>query len=174
MSSTRDRFLYGFLFVITTLLLIGCIAPPVKPARSTLQIRELQTREFQTNDTNIVMRAVLNALQDDGFIIRNAVSELGLLTASKEKDLSPRTGWEAVLQGALSDRDQRWAKTQSTEANATVAAFGRMVRVRITFQEKVIDNMGGTLEVQEIEDPLFYQNFFARIEHSIFLQKEKI
>lgn len=175
MAVPRSRILVStFLFALCLGLLSGCIRQPPKPVRSTLQIRELQTREFQTDDTTIVMRAVLNAIQDDGFIVKNAESQLGLLTASKEVDLAPNNGWDGFLRNALSDDGDRWAKTQSTEANATIAPFGGRVRVRITFQDKVIDNRGGTLEVREIEDPLFYQNFFARIEHSIFLQQQKI
>jgi len=52
------------------------------------QIREFQTRYYDTNDVKLVMKSVLNVLQDDGFIVKNAVPELGLLTANKEIDLS--------------------------------------------------------------------------------------
>lgn len=170
--AVRLCFFVGLLLSVG--LLGGCVTAPPKPPRSILQIRELQTREFEIDDKAIVMRAVLNTLQDDGFIVRNAVVELGLLTASRDKDLAPTSPWSGFIQSALADPNSRWAKTQSTEANATVSQYGRRIRVRITFQDKVIDNIGGTLSVNEIEDPLFYQSFFARIEHSIFLQKERV
>lgn len=174
MNTNSARNFLGCLLVISGILFQGCVQAPPRPQKSILQIRELQTREFQISDQTIVMRAVLNSLQDDGFIVRNAVTELGLLTAIKEKDLSPQSGWGTFLQGALSDREVRWPKTQVIEANATVSPFGKTVRVRISFQQKTIDNFGTTIEVSDIEDALFYQNFFAQIEHSVFLQRERI
>jgi hypothetical protein len=165
---------YKYPLLLIALLFTGCIASPPKPQRSILQMRELQTREFQISDHTIVMRAVLNSLQDSGFIVKNAVTELGLLTASKERDLSGRNSWDTVFYSAFSDHEVRWPKTESTEANATISQFGRTVKVRITFQKKILDNLGGTVEVSEIDDPFFYQDFFSLIEHSIFLQREKV
>jgi hypothetical protein len=120
------------------------------------------------------MRAVLNALQDDGFIIKNAVTDLGLLTATKERDLTSGNNWDGFWYGALSDREPRWPKTKQTEANATVSSFGNSTRVRISFQEKVLDNLGATVEVAEVEDVILYRDFFTRIDQSIFFQREKL
>src|SRR3989304_1429242 len=54
------------------------------PEKSQLQIRELQTRMYDTSDTKMVMKTMLNVLQDDGFIVTEANTELGFLTASKD------------------------------------------------------------------------------------------
>ncbi len=168
-----SNFCYSFL-IGALICSSGCISPPPKPQRTPLQIRELQSRTFDTSDIKLVMRAVLNALQDDGFIVKNAVTDLGLLTATKERDLAPGNGWDGFWYGALSDRDPRWPKTKQTEANATISSFGNSTRVRISFQEKVIDNLGATVAVTEVDDPILYRDFFTRIDQSIFFQRQKI
>ena len=166
---------YRFCFLLVAICIAsGCISPPPKPQRSPLQIRELQSRTFETSDLKLVMRAVLNALQDDGFIIKNAVTDLGLLTATKERDLTSGNNWDGFWYGALSDREPRWPKTKQTEANATISSFGNSTRVRISFQEKVLDNLGATVEVAEVEDAILYRDFFTRIDQSIFFQREKL
>lgn len=65
----------------------GCVPMPPKPQQTQLQIREFQTRTYETKDTKMVMKAMLNVLQDDGFIVKNANVDLGLITATKELDV---------------------------------------------------------------------------------------
>src|SRR5277367_3093524 len=56
----------------------------VTPQKSQLEVRELQTRAYGTNDTQLVMKAMLNVLQDEDFVVRDSSTDLGLLSASKE------------------------------------------------------------------------------------------
>jgi hypothetical protein len=46
--------------------------------------------------------------------------------------------------------------------------------VRASFQRKVLDNRGGVLQVEPIDDPKFYQDFFSRMDKSVYLQKEQL
>src|ERR1041384_4081139 len=74
------------LICAAALALAGCgsgtkVAPPQKTA---LEIREMQTRSFATTDQKMVMKSLLNVLQDEGFMVKNANTELGLLTAEKD------------------------------------------------------------------------------------------
>lgn len=57
-----------------------------------LQTRQYQTREYDTNDVKLIMKAVLNTLQDDGFVVKNAVVDLGLISAQKDIDLAGDNG----------------------------------------------------------------------------------
>lgn len=138
----------------------------------------------------MVMKALLNVLQDDGFIVKNAVAELGLLTASKELDVEPAGEgpfWSGLSigggfgrRGGLdwglgSDRnDAPRTKNTIIEASANVSEFGRKCRVRINFQKKTVDNRGGTLEVRQIDDSNFYRDFFSKVDKGIFLQRERL
>ena len=67
------------------LVSVGCVPPA--PQKTQLQIREFQTRSYDTKDTRMVMKALLNVLQDDSFIVKNANVDLGLITASLVKGI---------------------------------------------------------------------------------------
>ncbi|MBN8548480.1 MAG: hypothetical protein J0M12_04100 [Deltaproteobacteria bacterium] len=150
----------------------GCVPPTALPPRSALQIREIQTRNFGTADTRLVMKAVLNALQDEGFVTRNAVSDLGLITATKEEDTEQQS---AVLFNTLfMGRDAVWPKSSIIEATINVTEFGKETRVRVSFHQKMLDNRGGTMSVTEVDSPGVYQDFFSKVDKSVFLQGAKI
>lgn len=140
--------------------------------RSQLEVRQMQTREFGSSDTKMIMKAMLNVLQDDGFIVKNAVPELGLLSATKEMDTE--NGAEAVLSTLLVGRHARWEKNAIIEATANVTEFGDKTRVRITFQQKRFDNYGQVKDLNTIEDPLFYQGFFSKVDKGVFIEDQGV
>lgn len=177
--------------VALALLLPGCLPPPAPPPTQ-LEVREYQTRTFDTADTALVMKAMLNALQDDGYVVKNAVVELGLITAAKESDLAPGrsgagggnifgglgsiiiggTGPGGVVVG--SQHDPTYPKTEVRDFTGNVSAFGQQTKVRVSFQRKVLDNRGDVVEVEPISDLEFYQTFFSRMDKSLFLQQEHL
>ena len=150
----------------------GCASNPSQPRATQLQIREFQTRSFDTEDVMMVMKAVASVMQDDGYIIKEANSDLGLLTATKETDIDSTGGklWRSLffMYGATSQ------KTAVIEATGNVSSFGAETRVRMNFQLRVLDNKGGTKRTNRIEDGAFYQDFFAKLDKALFLQKEKV
>lgn len=155
---------------VTTLLLGGCMPCNREPEMTQLQIREIQTREFEVSDVKLVMKGMMNVLQDDGFIIKNAVSDLGLLTAEKDIDVSSRS----EIFFAVLAKDGRWRQHSIQEISANVTAFGNRTRVRVNFQTKIFDNMGAVVSVVQDLDPETYQSFFARVSKAIFFEEEKI
>jgi hypothetical protein len=163
-------------------LVAGCAdmgsSPP--PAQTQLQIREFQTRSFETKDSAMVLKAVLNVLQDDGFIIKSADSNLGYLTGSKEVDVSS-TGeaiGKTVLMGALfggsGAANASWRKNATIEATANVTVFGAQTRVRVNFQRKTVDNRGNPMSVEQVGDAVFYQTFFSKVDKGIFIARENL
>jgi hypothetical protein len=46
----------------------------------------MQTREFETAETTMVLKAMLNVLQDDGYIVEQVNPEVGFFNASKVMD----------------------------------------------------------------------------------------
>src|SRR5262245_66148459 len=66
----------------------GCTAG-VQPPKTQLEVREFQTRTFDTPDHKLVMKAMLNVLQNDGYVVKKAVVDLGLTTAEKKIDVAP-------------------------------------------------------------------------------------
>lgn len=67
------------------LLLGGCatVAPDVVGSGTQLEIRQIQTREYDTLDKKLTMRSVIATLQDLGFLIDNADLDLGTITATR-------------------------------------------------------------------------------------------
>jgi hypothetical protein len=154
-------------------LLCACSSSTVNgidPRMSQLQIREFQTRSFETTDTLLVMKALLNVLQDDFYIIKNADAALGVVTAAKEIDVDDRGFWGK----ALSDENDRWKKNAVVECSGTVSSHGRQTRVRVNFQVKTYDNRGAIMEVVQVQDQKFYQEFFAKVDKGVYLAKEKL
>src|SRR5262245_38812131 len=82
-------------------VLVGGCAASVPPPQTQLQVREFQTQTFDTADSQLVMKAMFNVLQDEGYVVKNAVVPLGLMTATKEIDLAP--GRSGPTAGELSN-----------------------------------------------------------------------
>ena len=153
------------------LAILGCAPPPsqrVEQPRTQLQTRDFQTRVYDTTDTRMVMKALLNVLQDDGFIIKNANDNLGLIAATKETE-NPDTPALLWLRTEL-----LWDKTFVVECSANVSEFGRQTKVRVNFEERSIDNRGAVSHVKQIDDAKYYRDFFARVDKGVFIQKEKL
>jgi hypothetical protein len=190
------------------ILMLGACASvqKTKPQKTQLEIRQLQTRSYDTKDVKMVMKAVMHALQDDNFIIQQANVGLGLLTAQKEVDLIEKPtdfswkdsaiaiGMVVVIIGAAiailgtgsgsshrtgldvnkKSTSPRFKKSAITEASANISDFGEQTQVRMSFQLKVLDNQGVTAEVKPIDNAKFYQDFFSKVDKSVFLGKEKL
>lgn len=151
--------------------------------KTQLQTREFQTRQFDTNNTKLIMKAVVNTLQDDGFVIKNAVVDLGLISATKEIDLasSSNTGssddfWSVFFNSkskrSKSQKEITYNKLKIVEATVNVTEYGKNSKVRANFQAKILDNKGNTVEVFEVDDAKYYQDFFAKVDKGVFLQKQ--
>lgn len=57
---------------------------------SQVQIRQIQTREYDTLDKRDTLKSVLATLQDLGFVIDKASYELGTITATRLQDYQMR------------------------------------------------------------------------------------
>ena len=68
---------------ITALILLGCASGSLK--YSDVELREMQTRDFSTNNKVEVYKSVVNALQDEGFQLQLSDSAAGVLTAQSSK-----------------------------------------------------------------------------------------
>src|SRR5690606_32007815 len=74
--------------VLLSVFLAGCVATTSQHvldsgSGSQLAQRNLQTRAFETTDRNRVLRAVIDTLQDLGFLIDQTDSNLGSVSATK-------------------------------------------------------------------------------------------
>ena len=70
--------------------------------------------------------------------------------------------------------DARWAKTFNQIVSFNVSKIGNNTKIRANFQINKRDNKGAIMEVIQVEDEEFYQEFFAKVDKAIYLQKQNI
>ncbi len=150
-------------------LLCGCHGAKIPMTQ--LQIRQIQTRHYEIKKPKRAVKAILNVLQDEGFIPKQANSEVGFVYAVKEMDIedSRTRFWATFWHGR---KEATWSKHSVIECIANVTELSHGMRVRLSFQVKVFDNNGKVQAVETIHDPQFYQDFFSRVDKGVFLEKE--
>jgi len=135
----------ALLCVTLVALLSACAGPRepdpnlLAPTEAQLKLRSIQTRTFEVSSREMAIRAVIESLQDLGFIIERAHEGMGVVTAARfaEPDF-----------------------TDILEVTVTVRPGGdggMLVRANAIFNN------------EPITEPKVYQNFFAALERSVFL-----
>lgn len=126
-------------------LLVACASPRkpdpdlLTPTDEQLKLRSIQTRTFEVASRERAMRAVIESLQDLGFIIERAHESMGVVTAARFAE--PKF-------------------TDILEVTVTVRPNGEgqmQIRANAIFNN------------EPITEPKVYQNFFAALERSLFL-----
>ncbi len=169
---------------LLALFLGACASVPdsagVRPPQSPLELRQAQSRSFETADSRLVLKAALNVLQDQGFVIRHADAELGIVTAVMEwRSRQPNRGlrvlkWVAAVPtyGAALLVPSGRTEFSSIEANVNVTPEAARTRVRVSLVSRVTGKNGEVLRVSPVEDPLAYQRLLAGLDKAVFLEHE--
>jgi hypothetical protein len=149
--------------------LVGCITPPlsVDPSwLSPLQVRAMETRTYTEQDTMGTLKTVLNVLQDEGYLVDYANSELGILHAHKTTVSSLNYTYAPDLTNYKSLISfLPLQKFDITTATVNVSEFENQVKVRINFQHDITG---------PVTDLKVYQTFFAKLDRGVFIQKQKL
>ncbi len=150
----------------------GMVLGGKKKIKSQLEIREMQTRIFETNDAKMAIKVMLDVLQDDDYIIEQINTEMGFFNASKEANAEDgfEKAWDTFWWGGMAT----YKKNSIIDCTANVSEFGDKIKVRANFRVKFMNNRGGVESVNAIDNPKFYQEFFAKVDKGIFIAKEKI
>jgi len=177
----RSLYCMTICFCVMLLMVSGCgsanipgmVLDKKAPQKTQLEIRQMQTRTYQTNDIPLVMKAMLNVLQDDDFIIEQVNMDLGFFNAQKEIDVEDagEKFWQTFWWGK---GYATYKKNQIIDVTANVSEFGEEMRVRVNFRVKVMNNKGGVEIVRQVDDPEYYQKFFSKVDKGIFIEKEEI
>ena len=166
-------------------LFVLCIALPVSAKKTSsqdiitpmtqLEKRQFQTRTYDSTDKALVMKAMLNVLQDEGFIVYNANPLLGFIYGVKDFDTSD-PNIDISKEFGLSKTRLNWngVKVATIETTANVTEYGKSMRVRINFKRKLLNIYGNAQFIDDINDENYYQDFFSKVDKAIFLQKQKI
>jgi hypothetical protein len=151
-----------------------------EPPQTPLELRQVQTRTFDTPDRRLVLKAAVNVLQDQGFVIQQAEFELGLVTAVTEWRSGQRNEglrilkWVAALPtyGASLLLPTGRNEFSAIEAVVNVNPEAERTRVRISMVTKVRDDKGAIRRVSPVKDPLAYQKLLAGLDKAVYLQRE--
>ncbi len=166
-------------------LFILCLALPVSAKKmqddevitpmTQLEKRQFQTRTYETADKPLVMKAMLNVLQDEGFIVYNANPLLGFIYGVKDFDTSDKNIDISKEFGLSKSRlNLNGIKVATIETTANVTEYGKNMRVRVNFKRKLLNIYGNAQFIDDVNDETYYQDFFAKVDKAIFLQKQKI
>lgn len=170
---------------ILVALFIICLALPVCARKkveeeiitpmSQLEKRQFQTRTYETIDKPLVMKAMLNVLQDEGFIVYNANPLLGFIYGVKDFDTSD-PNIDISKEFGLSKSRLNWngIKVATIETTANITEYGKSMRVRVNFKRKLLNVYGNAQFIDDVNDENYYQEFFSKVDKAIFLQKQKI
>ena len=192
------RLLWWLLVPVAVGLLSGCVQsmPKVETffemTPQTAQHRALQTRMFDTSNEKELLSASAAVLQDLGFQVEESAKEVGMLRAAKER--GAREYGQEIMQsfvfllGLLGqtsiivpvDVHQQINATLVTRRSETDAS---RFSVRILFHRSVWKGDGqsdrqyippGEQSLEMITDGKIYQQFFAKLSKSVFLEAHKI
>lgn len=171
--------------VLTILFLVCLVTLPVCARKNQeeniitpmtqLEKRQFQTRTYETIDKPLVMKAMLNVLQDEGFIVYNANPLLGFIYGVKDFDTSDKNIDISKEFGLSKSRlSLNGIKVATIETTANITEYGKSMRVRVNFKRKLLNVYGNAQFIDDVNDENYYQDFFSKVDKAIFLQKQKI
>lgn len=149
----------------------------------------MQTRMFETADEKELLSASAATLQDLGFEIEESVWDAGFLRAAKERsarEWGQHIGRFILLVGTFGyvllpiDLHQKIAATLVIRP---LNPEGTRQEVRVMFYRVVWKGEGyvernsippGEQRSEMIDDPVLYQQFFAKLSKAVFLEAHKL
>ena len=149
------------ILVLTCLSFIACLpAFAQKEAATALEIRQMQTRTYDVKSKKQLMEAIVNVLQDRGYLINESNYNLGVISGYQEVKEKKFLGYRYVRY----------------ETSVQVNQFkNKNYKVRTNFIKKALDAMGNPSTVKDIKNPEeLYRKFFSQLDKSLFIERQGI
>lgn len=173
-------------FLAGVLLAGGCAMGVPKDALElqpdTLERRQLQSRRFDGTDEKSVLQASAGVLQDIGFNLDESETELGLIVGSKERSAVEAGQVVLAILAAAFGGPGTFDKTQRIRVSLVVrpvdldvpAAQSKDFVVRVTFQRIIWNTAQQITRIEAIDEPEIYQEFYAKLSKSLFLEAQQL
>lgn len=168
--------------ILAILLILCCSLPAVAKKRQNEEIitpvtqlekRQFQTKSYPAKDNILVMKSILNVLQDEGFIVYNVNSLLGYIYGVKDFDTSdPNVDISQEFGVTKSRLSYNGVKVATLEVSVNVTQYGEQARVRANFKRKLLNEYGNAQMIDDIDDSQYYADFYAKVDNAIALQKQ--
>lgn len=140
-----------------------------------LNKRQYQTRDFSAGDKALIMKAVLNTLQDEGFIVYNANYLLGFIYGEKDFDTSdPETDISKEFGLSKSRLSLNGIKVATMEVSANATEYNNLLKLRVNFKRKLLNTYGNAQFIDDVTEEEFYRDFYEKLDRAIFLLKQKV
>jgi hypothetical protein len=171
----RGGWRWGLAVALGLCGLTGC-ETPVPPAAlamkpQTLEMRQMQSRRYETADEKKLLAACAALLQDLGFNIEESCSELGLVVASKNRSAVETGQVVGSFLAALVGVNAPYDTTQKFRASIVTrpSEDRKSVIVRVTFQRTVWNTQKAVSRNEPLNKPEQYQEFFQKLSKSVLL-----
>ncbi|WNC70784.1 hypothetical protein RGQ13_11645 [Thalassotalea psychrophila] len=172
------------LIMIMVVTISGCTSnstPPTdafKLSLTSLEDKQMQTRQFTTVQRTDLLVASASVLQDLGYSLDESNSVLGVLSASKvidAKDSGQIAGaiLLAIFTGATSPVDDKQKIRVCLVINSDLSD-DKSSLARITIQRLIWNDRGKLSRVQSVKDPELYDAFFTKLSKAVFLEANNI
>lgn len=141
-----------------------------------LSRRQLETRNFETGDEKLLLSSSAQVLQDLGFTLDETETDLGLITAYKDREAGS-AGQKAgmIFLAAFFGTTPVYDTKQKIYVTivSRKSSINDGYNVRAEFARVIFDNMNGT-RLEKISDAGIYQDFFGKLSQSVFLTANNI
>ena len=168
-----------YVVILLSIFIASCGTIPkdaLKLTQKNLELRQIQQKEYSDVKERQALIASANVLQDIGFIIKESEADLGLLVAEKDRDATD--GGQivlAILVAALGGGNAAIDRNQKIRVSLiTRIRKNNSILVRVSFQRIVWNTNNHISKMEYIKDKQIYQDFFAKLDKSIFLAKQGI
>ena len=139
-----------------------------------ISLRDLQSKKYYDAREREVFHASIQTLQDIGFIIKKTDLKLGIVVGEKDRDAT--NAWEVVANifiAAGGGQPTPMDKTQKIRASLiTRIRSNNSVIVRVSFQRLVWNTANEITKMETIVDSEIYNEFFSKLNKSVFLEEE--
>jgi len=172
------------ILIIVLLLgsLFSCIAP--MKHKTQLEIRVMETRDYDAKNIKVVLKALMNVYQDEQYMLVEAVSDLGVINAVRTRRVGPLPYEPFAIFVKKHEEKKEKGKKKEIElyrlieivsSSAHVTKFGKKFRVRVNFNIKNLDQFSNIYNLEKVErEEQFHKNFFNALDKSIYLENEGI
>lgn len=156
-------------------------APPDIPGNTTVSLRAMQSRTYDTLETERIVSAAVATLQDLGFTIDEVSEDVGVLIGSKERDAveSGQVAAQFVLVVLMalagSSHNPTYDESQTIQVSLVVNEISNSAsEVRIFFDRHLTNNQGVHWRSELIVEPEIYQQFFEKLSASAFFEENAL
>lgn len=149
--------------------------------QSSLQLRQVQSRRFDTADETMILRACSAVMQDLGFSVEEISRETGMLVGSKERDaieagqVAGQLFLAALVAAFGGQADPVWDQNQRIRISIITRPAGQnAINVRATFQRVIWNSKNQVSRVETLDSPVMYQEFYDKVSQAVFLEAHEL